>query len=146
MATLTKHKPMTKRQAEKISLLLGYLEIEAEQHDLAAQFGACAEWKELNSLQASNLIQFLSFQHERAMAMQQMRRKMLYYGYQMGWDKGPGNLPGSHMCHGRINNWLLSDRSAHRKPLAELCYSELIESLSQFELVYKSFLNKQRKR
>ena len=73
-----------------------------------------------------------------------MRRKMLYLGYQMGYDQ-PRNevqksLPAQDICLQNVSEWCNSKKCTIRKPLKRMTGKELQVALTQFEQVYKSYL------
>lgn len=70
-----------------------------------------------------------------------MRRKMFYYMHNMSWY-----VPGSNkkLDYDRLDNWCLTYGKVKKK-LTQYEYLELVDILTQFELVYRSFLKDLRK-
>jgi hypothetical protein len=72
-----------------------------------------------------------------------MIRKMLYYGYEMGWDR-PRTRPEEilskqQLCWNHVQAWCKSPKCSIRKTLNRYTVEELTKVVSQFELVYESF-------
>ena len=75
-----------------------------------------------------------------------MVKKLLYLGYQMGYNK-PTNNAEQNMSPSRVNKihvnrWLLSEKSRVRKEMDDMTHKELVQVLTQFEMVYKDFLKR----
>jgi hypothetical protein len=72
-----------------------------------------------------------------------MIRKMLYYGYEMHWDRPRSHpedtLTRQQICWNRVQAWCKSPKCQIRKTLNRYTVEELTKVLSQFELVYESF-------
>ena len=72
-----------------------------------------------------------------------MIRKMLYIGYNMGWDsartRGEKVLTPAQRCWNHVEAWCRSEKCGIRKQLNRYTVEELVKVLSQFEEVYKSF-------
>lgn len=81
-----------------------------------------------------------------AQGKSKMVKKLLYLGYQMGYNKptcmAEQRMTPSAVCKLHVNRWLLSEKSAVRKPMDEMTYRELVRALTQFEFVYKDFLKR----
>lgn len=71
-------------------------------------------------------------------AIEKMRRKVLYYAHQMGWQKASasGKL---RVDMQRVDEWCKT-YGYLKKPLNNYTYKELPKLLSQIEAVYKSVL------
>jgi hypothetical protein len=75
-----------------------------------------------------------------------MIRKLLYYGYQMGYDQPRTELEKrallskQQLCWNHVQAWCKSKHCKIRKTLNRYTAAELTEVVSQFEQVYKSFL------
>lgn len=72
-----------------------------------------------------------------------MRKKLLFMGYQMGFDV-PRTTEEYGLKRWQVNmlhldSWALSAKSKIRKKINDMSYSELVICVSQFELVYKDF-------
>ena len=84
--------------------------------------------------------------HGRYYASQnsRMRRKMLYFGYQMGYDQprddAQKGLPQNEICMQNVSAWCKSKHCSVKKPLKRMTGKELRVALTQFEQVYKSYL------
>lgn len=74
-----------------------------------------------------------------------MVRKMLWLGYQMGYDnpRGPEQelMSRSKRCWTNVEAWCMSKRCSINKPISKYTVEELAKVVTQFEQVYKSFLN-----
>lgn len=92
------------------------------------------------SAKASNERSFRSSQKGR------MFKKMLYYGYQMGYDQpideAQKMLPNHEVNLQNVSTWCTSDKCSISKPLKAMTAKELNKALSQFEQVYKSYLKR----
>ena len=78
-----------------------------------------------------------------------MVRKMLYYGYQMGYDV-PRSPAQQRMDKARVNYvnveaWCQSKYCSINKTLKGYTVEQLAKVLSQFEAVYKSFIQQYNK-
>lgn len=77
-------------------------------------------------------------------AKDRMVKKMLYYGYQMGYDQPRSQaermMEPSRVCFNHVEAWCKSDKCCIRKTLRGYKVDELVKVLSQFEQVYKSFV------
>lgn len=74
-----------------------------------------------------------------------MIRKMLYYGYMMGWDQPKTELEAKaltkqQLCWNHVEAWCRSKHCKINKSLNRYTVDELVQVLSQFEEVYKAFL------
>jgi hypothetical protein len=77
-----------------------------------------------------------------------MRKKLLYIGYQMGYEL-PRNdeekdSRSNELCFQHVNAWV-KEHGAIKKHINYMTYNELCRTVSQFEIVYRNFLNKQAK-
>jgi hypothetical protein len=70
-------------------------------------------------------------------------KKMLWLGYQMGYDmpESPAEkmMEKSRLCLNHVNRWCKSEKCAIRKTLRGYSVPELAQVVSQFDLVYQSF-------
>lgn len=82
----------------------------------------------------------------RSSQKSKMFKKMLYYGYQMDYDKPRSEaqkaLPKHEVNMQNVSGWCASEKCSIKKPLKAMTAKELSKALSQFELVYKSYLNR----
>ena len=70
-----------------------------------------------------------------------MRNKIFYYCHEIGWTKA-SKKTGKKVADGkRFDEWAVKF-SYLKKKLNQYSYAELPKLVSQFEAVYKSFLNK----
>lgn len=73
--------------------------------------------------------------------MHKMKGKIFYYCYEMGWTIFNEKKGRPVVDFKRLENWMLNF-SYLKKKLDRYTYKELPKLVSQFESVYKSFLNK----
>ncbi|HMO63319.1 MAG TPA: hypothetical protein PKC39_14635 [Ferruginibacter sp.] len=105
--------------------------------------GRTSSMRQLSDNESIFLIQFLKQEDERRSAIQgkdvtAMRGKILYYCHQMGWTKT--NPSGKKVADvQRFDEWA-TRHSYLKKKLNQYSYAELPKLVSQFALVYKSFL------
>lgn len=68
-------------------------------------------------------------------------RKMLYYGYQLGWGRPRTSqdhgIKASTLCYRAIESWAKSDRCAVSKSLRDMTAEELAKALSQLQIIYR---------
>jgi hypothetical protein len=93
--------------------------------------------KQMNSLEASELIAHLKNQNPQEARATAMRNKILSMAHDLGWHK-PGTTQ-VDMQH--VNNWCCT-YGYGKKKLDAYTYAELPELVSQFEILYKQQLNK----
>lgn len=78
-----------------------------------------------------------------------MRKKMLYLGYQMGYDRPrteeQRGLSPSEICVQNVSAWCESMRCSVQRPLNHMTHRELRNALTQFTKVYQSFIKQLRK-
>jgi hypothetical protein len=81
---------------------------------------------------------------EAKYAKDRMVKKMLYYGYQMGYDqprsRAEAQMEKQRLCFNHVEAWCKSDKCSIRKTLRGYSVEQLTKVLSQFEQVYKSFV------
>lgn len=112
---------------------------EEERHTLILAFtdGRTHSTSKLSDYEAEQLIRLLEDpQYE---ASNKMRRKVISRAYEMRWGN-PNNRDGRAETMRCIDQWCLN-KSYLKKPLNQYEYDELPKLLSQFEEVYKWFLN-----
>lgn len=98
--------------------------------------GALGIWKiDLNGLGNP------TYEEAKAQKMK-MVKKMLWIGYQMGYDnpRGPEQniMSRSKRCWANVEAWCMSKRCAINKPLNKYTVDELAKVLTQFEAVYRT--------
>jgi hypothetical protein len=73
-----------------------------------------------------------------------MRKKMLYYGYQMAYDQPRTEeqkaMSRQEVCFANVSAWCAGKHCKIGKPLEAMTGKEVQQALTQFEAVYKSFL------
>lgn len=136
-------KPITPNQLKKISVLINQRGINKEtKAAMVAGFsgGRTESSKDLLFEEAVLMIRHLEQTDPNYAAIEKMRRKVLYYAHQMGWQKASasGKL---RVDMQRVDEWCKT-YSYLKKPLNNYTYKELPKLLSQIEAVYKSVLNK----
>lgn len=102
--------------------------------------GRSTSSKDLTVDEARSLISYLrtlpNAQQERA---EKMRRKIISMAHEMGWHTLVAGRWIADMA--RLNDWMVKSSYLH-KPINRYSYNELPKLVTQFEAVYKSFLNK----
>lgn len=98
--------------------------------------GRAESCKELDAIESAKLLhdlQALANQTPWAVAADRMRKKILYMAHGMNWE-----VEGSQKVDmARVNAWC---NKYAGKPLDAFKYEELPAVVSQFEMVYKSYL------
>lgn len=92
--------------------------------------------REMTEIEANELIGYLRQQPDRA---EKMRKKILSMAHEMGWHQLKNGRYVIDMS--RVDGWMIKFSYLH-KSLNSYKYKELPTLVTQFELVYKSFLNK----
>jgi hypothetical protein len=73
-----------------------------------------------------------------------MVKKMLYLAYEMGYGEPrtdiEKNLDRKQLCWNHLQAWVKSDKCSVRKTIERMSVDETRSVLTQFEQVYKSFL------
>lgn len=130
------------RQLKQLHTLLSLTNLTNEKAVMVAGASGqrCTSSKELTRLEADALIQHLINVDK---SMNKMRKKMLHYGYLMGYDN-PINTQQNGLEAFKINilnvsAWCISDKSKYKMPMTRLNPDQLKDTVSQFERVYKSF-------
>lgn len=139
---------ITPIQNRKLHALLKRTNLRPQKHNLVKQFSAIGsvDSSELMYYEATSLIGFLEHEADKANTM---RRKMLYLGYEMRYDK-PRSPAQEHVEPSRrnfinVSAWCESKKCSNPKPLDKYTAEELPAIVSQFEQVYKSFVKTIRK-
>lgn len=138
-----------KDQIKRIHTLLSKLDLVDEKQELVHQAsnGRCTSTKDLLESEADAIIWTL--QPEMKVAedkRKKMVNKLLYYGYEMGFDK-PVNSdqrykPSSTVNFENVSNWCAGKKCAVGKQINDMNNEELNQALSQFEQMYKKTLNR----
>lgn len=105
-------------------------------------FGRTESIRELTDAEKDMLIKYLYQQGQppEDPRLAKMRNKIYYYAHMMNWTKT--NKAGKIVADGKaVDEWMLH-YSYLKKKLSAYSYNELPKLLSQFEAVYKSYLNK----
>lgn len=107
-----------------------------------ASFGRTEHTGELTSEEIDGLISSLSSQQGdhnfKLDECNRMRRKLISLSYEMGWaDAGDWREAVK-----RIDAFLMGDKSTVKKPLNRLKYAELIHVVSQFNEMYRKYIEK----
>ncbi|WP_346237748.1 hypothetical protein ABDK00_001560 [Niabella insulamsoli] len=92
--------------------------------------------KELTTMEAANLINYLKAQPTEAAQCQQMRRKIIAKAHKMRWETAEGKADME-----RIEHWCLK-YGGFKKKLNDHTYKELVHLVTQFNAMYKKFLAK----
>lgn len=135
---------ITKPQIRKIKTLLHQLEMKEEEILLISKYSTAENVSDMLTGEAHGLINYLVMKEPKSKSMNTMRRKMLYYGYEMRWNTP--STPAQHFVEAskvnyiHVDAWCMSEKSKYKKSLAGLTYTELEETLSQFEQLYKKYL------
>lgn len=132
-------------QIIRLHTLLNKLGIMDEKRTLVASYteGRESSSKEMYTHEIGQLIEYL-FEMTRGdqNAADKMRKKLLYYGYQMGYEqprsKSELGLSPADINFIHVDTWCKSERSAIKKSMDDMTLKELTRAVSQFELVYKS--------
>ncbi len=100
--------------------------------------GRCTSTKGLSREEARAMLMKLNDLQPADPAMLKMKNKIFYYAHEMGWVKVNHN--GKVVADGaRVDDWCLK-YSYLKKKLNNYTYAELPKLVSQFEAVYKHFL------
>jgi hypothetical protein len=92
--------------------------------------------KDLTWQEVQDIVKALSPGGSKAISADDMRKKILYYAHQIGWE-----LPGGKIDMKRVNAWC-ENSGKFKKALNNHSYYELVELVSQMEIVYNKFLDK----
>lgn len=78
-----------------------------------------------------------------------MLRKMLFLGYEMGYDmprtKAEKYMERTRLNYNHVESWCLSEKCCVRKTLKSMSVEDISKALTQFEQVYKSFKEEYKK-
>jgi hypothetical protein len=85
----------------------------------------------------------IEFKQREREQKDRMIKKMLWLGYQMGYDmpesKGEEMMDRKRVNYNHVERWCRSEKCVIRKTLKGYTVEELSKVLSQFDLVYQSF-------
>ncbi|MEQ9022456.1 MAG: hypothetical protein RLN82_06800, partial [Pseudomonadales bacterium] len=119
-----------------------------EKRDLVRQFsaGRCTSTKSLLFSEADQMIKALLDQTGEQPSSdggyERMVKKMLYYGYEMGFDKprhaDQHGMKASKINFQNVDAWCRSNKSKFGKPLNDMDFDEMRITLGQFERMYKN--------
>lgn len=127
--------PRTTQQNARLFVLLGKLDIDAEQRaELVHQFtnGRTTSSREMMAYECNSLILHLEKQTgegDQGGQMYRMRRKVFSIAHEMGWE-----LMNGQVDKDRLNHWLLK-YGKHKKELLKLSAAELRDTITQLERV-----------
>lgn len=111
--------------AEKANIVLGFTD------------GRSESSRDLTDEEARELIDYLQ-KEKPDDACNKMRRKIISLVYEMHWAKA-GDWRAAMAA---IDKFCLSEKSLFKKALNSHSYGELVQVVSQFEILYKKYLNK----
>ncbi|MFN7703461.1 MAG: hypothetical protein ACK5OS_02475 [Chryseotalea sp.] len=85
----------------------------------------------------------IEFKNREREQKDRMIKKMLWLGYQMGYDipesEGEKRMDRKRVNYNHVERWCRSEKCCIRKTLKGYTVDELSKVLSQFDLVYQSF-------
>lgn len=135
-------KPITPQQLKKISTIISKAGISKEAKVAMVQgftYNRETSTTKMYFDEASFMIKHLETLNPQKQGIAKMKGKMLYYAREMGWVKtGQGGKLVADVL--QVDKWCLTYGTIKRK-LDGYTYNELTVILTQFEKVYKSFLN-----
>lgn len=128
-------------QVKKIYTLLGKNNLRDEKENIVSAFtaGRTNSVRKMKESEAAALIGHLVSLDPTDNSSTKMRNKIISMGYEMRWTK-PSSSGVNSIDMDHINNWCISKGYLHKK-LDDYTYKELPKLVSQFEEVYKSYLN-----
>jgi hypothetical protein len=129
-------------QLKAIHTLLGKAGLKDEKDSIIYSFteGRTTSSKKMMRVEAKNLITHLKSQDPATKAAEKMRNKIISLAHEMGW-----RIPNTDKIDiAHINNWCLT-RGHVKKKLDDYTSKELTVIVTQFEQVYKAYLNGQEK-
>jgi hypothetical protein len=105
--------------------------------------GRTTSTRELDNNESIALIKWLKQQDPEEQKADKMRRKIIAIAHQLGWEKTFITKQGMSrkIDMQALDNWCITFSYLHKK-LNLYKYKELPTLVSQFEMVYKHFLNK----
>lgn len=130
--------PNTNRRLHALLTKVNWLDKPGMKEQLVEKYSQIGSQssRDLLETEARQLVKHLEQVAER---MDKMRKKLLSLGYQMHWDRPDcPELQGlePYMVNKlRVDRWCKSDKSRHRKGIAEMTAKELSETITQLEKV-----------
>jgi hypothetical protein len=140
----------SQEQVKAIYTLLGKFGLRDEKESIVRNFTAnrTGSTRAMKDSEAAALIGHLKSMDVTDTRSEKMRNKILSMAHEMGWcltptlSKGEGGVQvKSKIDMEHVNNWCKSHGYLH-KGLDAYSYNELPKLVSQFEGVYKDYLNK----
>lgn len=135
--------PITRAQIKAIASMCSYAHIGKEAKAIMVEGfsgGRCSSTTGLQHDEATDMIRHLYTLQPSGAETEKMKGKIMYYAHEMRWTKL--NDKGKVVADGkRIDEWM-SKYSYLKKKMNLYTYEELPKLVSQFELIYKSYLNK----
>lgn len=139
------------RQIKKLHTLLNKLDLMDQKLELIHHYTnrRTQSSRSMTYHEACNLIEALEEQtngsSDSLTGRDRMVRKMMYYGYLLGYDKpraGQSSMPAKKICFANVDAWCKSDKCSIKKSIRDMDNTELNKALSQFEMMYKNTLTK----
>lgn len=96
----------------------------------------------MREMDLDDLQKCLGFNRIRFERMDGMRKKIIALMYQKGWTFTDTLTNKVRPDMKRLDEWLL-ESGKHKKPLMEHTYEELVNTVTQYELVFTRFIQKQ---
>jgi hypothetical protein len=137
----------TLAQVKIIYTLLGLANLRDQKDDIIMNFtgGRTDSVSKMDTAEAAALIAHLKSADKTESSSTKMRNKILSMAHEMNWTHIVKTTPGtpfkSKVDMEHVDNWCKAKGYLH-KPLDDYTYNELPKLVSQFEEVYKSYLNK----
>jgi len=134
-------KPISKPQLVQIQILLTKAGIK-DKEDRAAVIldytqGRTGSSRQMYAQEAMELIKKFKGEDPNVAKAEKMRKKIISLAHEMGWrHAGTTSIDMAH-----VNDWCTKFGYLHKK-LNDYKYEELPKLITQFEGVYKSFINK----
>lgn len=133
-------KPITRAQLVCINTIISKQKVTKDVKEMmVAGFtaGRSVSTKDLYYQEAAMMISHLKAKDPNKDAAEKMRRKILYFAHEMGWVKlKNGKLVADIQ---RVDEWCLKFGHVKRK-LDNYTYQELPKLVSQFQAVYKHYI------
>lgn len=129
---------ITPGQLRCIKTLMGKLKLQAQKDDIVAGFTMqrSTHVSQMHLPEAIDLIKYLKAQDPEEIKAEVMRRKIMWMAHEIGYE-----LPSTHKIDmKRLDGWCVEKGYLHKK-LNQYRYAELPLLVTQFEKVYKWFLN-----
>ncbi|MEQ9426983.1 MAG: hypothetical protein RJQ09_21350 [Cyclobacteriaceae bacterium] len=139
-------KPISQAQLKRLQTLLTKANLREEKEEIISHYtnGRSTSSRQLTSQEATDCcdwLQGIADQYQEEDPCNQMRKKMLYYGYMMGYDEPTNDrqsgLPAKQINYINVDDWC-KKWGIHKQPLNKLTRQQLHQTVSQFLQVYKS--------